>query len=153
LTVVPPIPGSKLTSGLLYRRIPNTDQWDYSRQRPTKFAFRPDKDELGRLEDSVSMFLASRATPEQVLQDHGDYGLCAIDIGRMLAVARDKREVVRVVFMPNTDGPAGHAHCDVEGLAGPMQKALARSIAEVVRPAGRPVEGVPSRAEDEDPRR
>lgn len=143
----PPLPGAKLTTGVLYRRVPNTEQWDYGRGRPTKMAFRPDKDELGRLDETVSMYLQSLTTPAEVVSGHPGYAVCAIDIADLIAAAIEKKETVVVTFSPTNEGPAGKAHCDVEGLFGPMQKALAKKLAVVVLAPGPPTTGIAAPSE------
>jgi hypothetical protein len=154
LTADAPIPavGARLTAGTLYRRVSNTHmQWDLASGRPTKGAFRPDKDRYGQLEEGVSFFLASLTTPEAVLNGHDGYGLVSVDITELLALAKVKKETVAVKFDPSTDGAAGPAHCYVEGLYGPMQKALAKQLAKVVVSASpEQASGVKAPEQDED---
>ena len=125
MTTEPPYqPGERILSGSLFRRIPNWQNFYLPAAvppRPTGFAFDPDRDE-----QYTSMALASVTTPEEVLSDYPDFGLC----------------VVRVETFPNgvhaTYEPEhGAGHVAVWGLkAGKGAERLRRALAlraEVIR--------------------
>lgn len=69
-------PGERLTSGPLYRRIPNKKDYfvfDAQPPRPGGLAFLPDSGEA-----YVSMSLVEMTTEEKVLKGHPGYGLCEV---------------------------------------------------------------------------
>ncbi|MGH7411132.1 MAG: hypothetical protein ACREJ6_08780 [Candidatus Methylomirabilis sp.] len=142
MTEPAPKVGERLTTGLLFRRVPNTDlQWDYKGGGPTKLAFRPDKGE-----DGISTFLTHLTTEKEVLLGHPGYGLCTIDIPRFLEeIERLKadpkirfREDVAITYTPShEDGPA---HCYIAPVPGLIQKAL-RRVAVAKEPPSTAVEG------------
>jgi hypothetical protein len=141
LSVPTPQVGETLTTGVLFRRIPNTDlSWSYKDGGPGKIGFRPDKNETG-----ISTFLTHLTTKEEVLRNHEGYGLCTIDIPRFLADVERMRATPKLVVPENLairyapsaeDGPA---HCYIEPVPGLIQKAL-RRVAVVVQACSPPVE-------------
>jgi len=68
-------PGQRITTGVIYRRIPNKQNYyDPVERRPTRLAFEP-----GKGHDHLSMALADWPTIEEILEDHDGYGLCELD--------------------------------------------------------------------------
>lgn len=144
--------GERLTQGLLFRRVPNTDgRWDPQCGLPRKGAFAPGVDRQTRVrENGISTYLAELTSAEQVLAGlDPHFGVVVIDIQELheaLAAARKQKGAtnfgeVTVIFEPSddpADGAARHAHCYIEPVPNVVQKELVRltSPRRVVKPCG-----------------
>jgi hypothetical protein len=75
--------GQAIASGVVYRRIPNWDDfYEYDEDRPTNQAFRLDTGD-----EYLSMYLNSLTTPEEVLAgpEHVGFGLCQFEVSDLLS--------------------------------------------------------------------
>lgn len=108
-------PGAEITSGTLYRRIPNDHaHWVTAEQRPTKYNFTPDGQD-----QYLSMHRSDVITPEAILGAFPGFSLLEI------AVAVLRSFGLRVTWEPK-DGPD---HAAVWGLTGSVN-ALRRRLCE-----------------------
>jgi hypothetical protein len=155
VTQPPPERGEKLTTGLLFRRIPNWQGfWDSDCGLPLKQAFNPGRDKSGAKETGISTYLQRLTNVDEVLEGHNPaFGVVLIDIAEVLSAVGELRNRMggkkgvppfgefSVIFEPSTTpeaGAAGHAHCWMDPVPASVQKELVRftSPARVVRPCG-----------------
>jgi hypothetical protein len=76
-------PGGALviTTGVLYRLIPNwSTVWDFKRRKPKEKAFRRDT-----ADGAMSMLLASRITPERIVEKKPGFGICRFQVEEVTA--------------------------------------------------------------------
>jgi len=149
-----PRPGDNLTSGLLYRRIPNWQGWwDPVCGLPLKQAFNPGRDQRGNKETGISTFLVQFTNLDEVLDGHDPaFGVVLIDIAELLHTVETnvrprmggKKGVqpfgeFSIKFDPDHgEGAAKHAHCWIDPVPPAVQKEIVRltSPARVRKPCG-----------------
>ena len=151
-----PEPGEQLTSGHLFRRIPNYEGWwDPLAGLPCKQGFAPGYDRNRAKETGISTYLVGLTNIDEVL--HGQdpaFGVVVIDIEELHAAVEALRPRMgtgrnkvkpfgpfSIIFDPTTDpvdGPARHAHCWIDPVPPVVQKELVRltSPSRVQKPCG-----------------
>ena len=140
----------RLTSGTLYRLIPNwRSHWDYEHGHAKEKAFRKDGDDGG-----VSMLQAERITIAQIQHilnglGQADFGICRFDASEVLNppplpphVYKPKKRDLYIE--PRPEPPWGDAHFVLMGATGSVHEWLYRlAKTGIEKPPGQWTEEVP----------
>jgi hypothetical protein len=111
--------GDEITSGVLYRRIPNDHaHWVHEERRPTVYNFVPAK-----AHDHLSMQLGDIWSPDEILAAYPGFGL--LEIGVHAFGARG----LRVTYKPDE----GEGHVAIWGLKNAKKALLRELCTQIVR--------------------
>jgi hypothetical protein len=118
-------PGQEVTRGIVYRRIPNREEYfDHDEGLPDLAAFIPRPQDGGALSAHLDRDEAEAALTSA---RHKGFGLCALDIATMKDATAGR---VVVEFFPT---PRSHSHVRIHGCTGDEVRAILIALAEVIR--------------------